>query len=431
MQKQRYNAFNLSHLVPTRERDFEIKKTPLSANEPNQKKVEYLVDKNSQLRLTKNANLREKVGNFLLCAAQPTDDAALSIDVRGRAVPIATEKIDRTPREDVHTDAEPGFLPGALPSLQAENRSYTLEDSASNKNVYESVTVEPTISPRSATASAQREATTSPSKLSASVSEEKLEEIEKFKSNRYYSTETNRQKCFYCRKIGHIKADCPQNKALCHYCLAGHLRNDCPSAVTCMNCGSHAHIRTMCPNNNKKACYRCNRVHKSRICPFVTMNPKAIEEDAKSGLRGLKCFSCFKLGHVNCSLSLDPASFHAHGDRLFDAQFRTQLKTDSRNRQALDSFLRVINSRGSGSAEKLRNDEMIRKRSRPVPETLDQFSQRSPRQRPQDNFHRNNREFDGEERQQSGRNNRRHFPPPRRNNSRPNHHNGARRNNFN
>lgn len=322
MQAQRYNVFSFPHLVSAKDSVFEVKKTGFDLADLNKKRVEYLVEKGSQLRLTRNTNLKEKVSKFMICS----DAEILARDEN--SLKVAQKNESKNANEMLVTGSPVSV---SLPPLDEHAGSYTLSD-ADEK--------EENLNRDSMEVEESSECSSVADKLSRSTDEEDTQA--NLQRGRYFSQGNSVQKCYFCRKLGHVKADCPENKPFCHYCLSSHLKAECKLGMTCLNCGSIDHIRSLCPCS-QRACARCNRVHKSRVCVFVTMNRRALEEDSHTVPRDVRCMFCGQRGHANCyTTSYQETEGNSPDDRLFSRNFKRQLNIDAHSRHALNQYLHSI-----------------------------------------------------------------------------------------
>lgn len=158
-----------------------------------------------------------------------------------------------------------------------------------------------------------------------------------------------RKACYKCGNVGHLAADCGEER-LCFNCKKpGHESPACPLPRTfahkqCFSCGGIGHIQNDCPTlriqgqTSNQKCYQCGRLgHIARLCPlpgtgggmnyasrappqgrlntstlppvicFRCRGPNHLAKDCLANPTGLEpvalgkgriCFKCQKEGHI-------------------------------------------------------------------------------------------------------------------------------------
>ena len=181
--------------------------------------------------------------------------------------------------------------------------------------------------------------------------------IESYEINRYYTK--NITKCFNCNERGHQKRDCLLAKNVCYYCLGNHMRRDCLENYLCFYCNKNGHSKFTCPSRGKSLCYKCkSSEHKSYQCDKNKLD--FYEQIYNHDFRFIKCFICFKFGHMNCKRNFDDGNmnknFNREKSKSYDIKVNSKTGKGYRVLKEEDYDLKKINYDGKKNNFGNRND---------------------------------------------------------------------------
>lgn len=116
-------------------------------------------------------------------------------------------------------------------------------------------------------------------------------------SQRYFQEPDPTLKCFNCNNFGHMSFSCPNQQKVknCIFCASRHKFADCKE-VLCHRCSTVGHIARACTAGFQKRCNLCKKsTHLEKTC--------MLRKDLKvqKVVKYLKCITCQKPGHLNCS----------------------------------------------------------------------------------------------------------------------------------
>ena len=348
MSGQKFNNFQLPYGKKEEATGFKISE---SGEAVNSKRVEYLLESEKQIRLTREAKLTEKVQKFFEkseAKIQPAIEIEEETPVRRRS--MHGEEVEPASFEENSMQFDPVDSPVA-----PEEEFALFEDSGPESIIekkkerkQEEVEEEVLISEEENKENGDND---DEEDEAISILEEEVHESQhgslhsssedsdvlRQTSTRYFGGSCVPQiKCRICRRVGHTRGQCPSSRTLCHYCLDSHQRTDCEFGLTCLNCGSTDHLRSDCLSRGRP-CPRCLKSHPS-ACGFVSLAPRALASDAQSPLDALLCPRCLLPGHLSCAA---PATVEI-GRLTFGPEFRRRLKDRKVDSKMLQRYLSFI-----------------------------------------------------------------------------------------